>query len=212
MLKALARTFLIASLLRLIFGLARPLRLLGAVGLLGLPVAGLVGCGDITSLLSSGGHASTAKDRGARLVRVIDGDTIIISSSGGPQRRVRLLGIDAPETTRGHHECDGRQAARLLAGLLPPGARVRVVHNSSGEDHDRYGRELAWIYRRSDQTISVQERVIDHGLAMVYRFRGRDLDAGDRLDDAQLSAERRNMGVWARCGGDFHSQRPGRQQ
>jgi len=211
MLKTLARTLLIASLLRLFFGLARPLRLLAAAGLIALPIGGLAGCGNIGSLLSTGAR-SDAKDRGARVVRVIDGDTIIVSSAGGPQRRVRLLGLDSPEATQGHHECGGRRAARRLSRLLPQGARVRLVHNSSGEDRDRYDRELAWIYPAGERSVSVQERMVADGLAMVYRYRGRDLDAGERLDDAQLAAKRRNVGVWARCSGDFHSQRPGRQQ
>lgn len=96
--------------------------------------------------------------------------------------------------------------------MLPAGARVRLVHNSTGEYHDRYGRELAWVYRPPSHAVSVQERVVARGLAMVYRYRGRDLDFGDRLDDAQLVAKGRRLSVWGRCSGDFHTQRPGRQQ
>jgi len=210
MLRALGRALLISTLLRLFFSLARPLRLLAALGLIAVPVGGLAGCGNLGSLLAHDGLA--AKDRGARVVRVVDGDTVIVSSGGGPQRRVRLLGLDAPETTMGHHECAGASASAMLTRLLPAGARVRLVHNRTGEDHDRYGRELAWVYRPGDQVVSIQERLIARGLAMVYRYRGRDLDAGDRLDDAQLAAKRHRRGVWGRCGGDFHTERPGRQQ
>jgi micrococcal nuclease len=43
------------------------------------------------------GHSTTATDGKATVVRVIDGDTIVVRI-GSRDENVRLLGIDTPET------------------------------------------------------------------------------------------------------------------
>lgn len=76
-------------------------------------------------------------------VRVIDGDTLALSDG----RRIRLAGIDAPET--GHRAACAAEAAlaaratRALAALVTSG-RPLTLHRPPGEtrDLDRYGRQL----------------------------------------------------------------------
>jgi len=78
--------------------------------------------------------------RSARIVGVIDGDTVV-ARAAGRRVTVRLLGIDTPETHRGGVECGGREASHQLARLAPTGSRVRLVTDpGSGDTRDRYGR------------------------------------------------------------------------
>lgn len=60
---------------------------------------------------------------------VVDGDTIVIEDG----IRIRLLGIDAPETT----ECYGPEASRALASLVL-GQQVVLEKDQTAKDgHDR---------------------------------------------------------------------------
>lgn len=58
----------------------------------------------------------------ATVVRVIDGDTVVLGGLG----RVRLIGLDAPETWL-RHDCLGAEATRALRRLTPPGSPVRTA-------------------------------------------------------------------------------------
>ncbi len=74
----------------------------------------------------------------ARVLRVIDGDTVVVAIEGR-NRRVRYVGINTPE--RDEPCSDAATAAnRRLVG----GRRVTLVRDT--EDVDRYGRLLRYIY------------------------------------------------------------------
>ena len=82
----------------------------------------------------------------AKVTRVIDGDTIQVQL-GPSGQKVRLIGIDTPET-RGPgalRDCFGAEATSRVQALLPAGTTVRLVRDA--EPRDRYGRLLAYVYR-----------------------------------------------------------------
>ena len=82
-----------------------------------------------------------------RIVRVVDGDTIVAEQAG----KVRLTGVDTPETVapaqrRGEPpQCYGPEASAETKRLLPEGARVRFETDAS--EKDSFGRVLAYVYR-----------------------------------------------------------------
>ena len=109
----------------------------------------------------------------AEVVEVIDADTIAVRAFIWPghsvETRVRLAGVDAPETRRPDCEAEralGQEASRAVRDLLPPGRAVslyevelgsfagRVVARleSGGEDLGAWlmARGLAQAYGRSD--------------------------------------------------------------
>lgn len=110
----------------------------------------------------------------AEVVEVIDGDTIAVRAHIWPghsvETRVRLAGVDTPEVRRPDCEAEralGHEAARAVAGLLPPGRAVslyeielgsfagRVVARLQLDDGEDLGawlsaRGLAQPYGRSD--------------------------------------------------------------
>jgi micrococcal nuclease len=151
---------------------------------------------------------STDAPAAARIVRVVDGDTLV-ARAGGRRVTVRLLGIDAPETHGGPAECGGPAATRQLSRLAAVGAGVRLVTDPrSGDTHDRYGRLLAYV---DGPQGDLGERQLRAGLAYVYRFRGRRFSRLDRYRRAQGSARADRHGAWSGCAGDFHSDRRGSQ-
>ncbi len=76
----------------------------------------------------------------------IDGDTLRCTREDGAVERIRLSGIDAPETSRCRPErrCvqgDGAAARRQLADLVE-GKRLKITRLGK----DRYGRTIAAVY------------------------------------------------------------------
>lgn len=104
--------------------------------------------------------------RGRSFACVIDGDTLKLG-----QRRVRIIGIGAPETQ--HAQCPeearlGEQATAKLQQLLNQGP-FEMVAPAYGRQ-DRYGRDLRVIRRkRADGgTQSIAEEMRESGLAHRY--------------------------------------------
>lgn len=84
---------------------------------------------------------STAPSATATVLRVVDGDTVDVVDDVRGRLRVRILGIDTPETKRpGHTEaCWGRQATEFAASTLL-NQRVSLIADGSQDARDRYGR------------------------------------------------------------------------
>ena len=61
------------------------------------------------------------------VVRVVDGDTVVLRSAG----KSRLIGVDTPEVFGGR-ECFGREASAFAKRVLRPGLRVRVERVAKG--------------------------------------------------------------------------------
>ncbi len=121
-----------------------------------------------------------------RVVRVIDGDTVVVS--GG--ERVRLIGVDTPE--RG--DCFSR-AATAQAGRLAGGRAVRLRFDA--ERRDRYGRLLAYVYRAGDGAF-VNERLVREGFAVPLTI-APNVRHADRFVDAARDARAAERGLWAAC-------------
>jgi micrococcal nuclease len=121
---------------------------------------------------TGGGPSDTAVPRHAfqaTVDRVVDGDTFV-ARRDGRLLRVRLIGIDAPESVKPDApvECFGKESARFLRGLLRPGATVRAAYEPGGE-RDQFDRELwdVWLEDgRFVQGVLVRAGMAD---ARVYR-------------------------------------------
>lgn len=90
--------------------------------------------------------------------RISDGDTFSCVQKG---RRVRLLGIDTPESS----QWMGSLAKETLRSLLPVGSQVKVVIGAVPTDE--FGRTLAWVYS-TDGTF-VNEQMVRLGYADLFR-------------------------------------------
>ncbi|HYZ92939.1 MAG TPA: thermonuclease family protein [Actinomycetota bacterium] len=80
-----------------------------------------------------------ANARQVRVVRVVDGDTLVLDGVG----RARLIGIDTPEV-HGKSQCLGREASAHTERLL--GDRALVAFDV--DPVDRYGRALVYVWSK----------------------------------------------------------------
>ena len=122
-----------------------------------------------------------------RVVRVVDGDTVVLRSAG----KSRLIGVDTPEVF-GRQECFGREASAFAKRLLTPGTRVRVERDV--EDRDRYGRAL--VYLRLADGRSVNELLVARGFAVPLTIPP-NVRHADRFRDLARRARERGAGLWS---------------
>jgi endonuclease YncB( thermonuclease family) len=150
-----------------------------------------------------GGGTPKAQRIKARILRVIDGDTIRVRARGARRSRydVRLIGIDTPEKY-GRRECGAAKASQSMRRRAPRGLRVRLVSDPTQDLFDRYGRLLAYVERRSSGA-DLGRAQLAHGWARVYVFDRpfRRLGSYRRAARRARSASR---GVWRLCDGRFH--------
>ncbi|MFJ7936312.1 thermonuclease family protein [Sporosarcina sp. NPDC096371] len=126
------------------------------------------------------------------LVKTIDGDTIRIKYEGKEQN-VRYLLIDTPETNHPQlgKQPFGQKAKERNTELMNSGKLE--IEFDIGERVDKYGRLLAYIYIDG---VSVQEKLLEEGLARVgyvYPPNTRHLDA---FEKAQEKAKTAGIGIW----------------
>ena len=102
--------------------------------------------------------------------RVVDGDTIDISIDLGfdltKKERVRLAGIDTPEKrTKDQKEKEmGYQATEFLEMHLMEATKLTVRTEKDG----KFGRMLGWLYKTDEDTMSINQIMIDKGYAWAY--------------------------------------------
>jgi micrococcal nuclease len=129
-------------------------------------------------------------------VRVVDGDTIVVLLAGHNER-VRLIGIDTPESVKPNTpvQCFALEASARTKALLPPGSAVKLVRDV--ELRDRYGRLLAYVYRASDN-LFVNLSLARDGYASAYTYPPNVAHAGDFVA-AAAEARDAGRGLWSRC-------------
>ncbi|HCI4281971.1 TPA: thermonuclease family protein [Klebsiella variicola subsp. variicola] len=121
-------------------------------------------------------------DFSGRVVRVIDGDTVSVLA-GNQMFRVRLNGIDAPESKQAY----GQRSKQSLIALV---AQKDVLVISSNQD--RYGRYLGTIMKG---TSNINAEQVKNGMAWAYRFHGKATDM--KMLALEKSARSSGVGLWA---------------
>ena len=136
--------------------------------------------------------------------RTVDGDTldvVLLRNDGTPSastERVRLIGIDTPETKRPDTpiECFGKKASAAAAALLPNTTPVRLERDV--EERDRYGRLLAYVFRASDG-LFVNHELVRTGFAASYPYPP-NVTYADVFREAANAARAASVGLWGTCG------------
>jgi len=154
----------------------------------------------VWSSLRGGGAGTTGSGDGAiggargiaRVIRVIDGDTVILGGLGSS----RIVGVDTPETVKPDTsvQCFGPRASNFSKHVL--GAAVRVRYRVALEPVDAYGRSLVYLWLPDGRFFNAM--LIRRGLARPLPFppNTRYAPLFARLAG---SAARRGRGLWGRC-------------
>ena len=142
------------------------------------------------SFISAIGLASTAKNVSGRVMKVSDGDTVVIRpGDGGLFYKCRLYGIDAPEIPHefGPGQPYGEESAKALKKLIL-GQDVLIEIR----DRDKYGREVCVI--RKDGT-DMNLEMIRKGMAWAYRKYLKPPYASEYIE-AEKDAKDKGLGLW----------------
>jgi endonuclease YncB( thermonuclease family) len=131
----------------------------------------------------------------ARVIRVIDGDTVEVRLSTGARKDVRLVGIDTPEVYGGT-ECGGPEASESLKAILPPRTRVTLLSDVSQDDKDRYGRLLRYVHKGGKD---VNRQQVLRGYASVYVYDHHPFNRTASYRKAAQVAKAARRGMWGAC-------------
>jgi micrococcal nuclease len=142
-----------------------------------------------TSGLSPVGATETA-----RVVRVVDGDTIVIDRGHGDER-VRYIGIDTPESVKPNTPVEfmAKEASAANAALVEG---REIVLEKDVSDTDRYDRLLryAWL-RDGDGWVFVNLELVSRGFAQVATFPP-DVRWIETFLAAERVAREAGLGLW----------------
>ena len=146
----------------------------------------------------TGGLRPVGATEAARVVRVVDGDTLVIDRGLGNER-LRYLGVDAPESVKPDSEVEfmGREASAVNAALVEG---QTVVLERDVSDVDQYGRLLRYAWLRDgegqgDGWLLVNLELVRQGYAGVVTFPP-DVRWIDELRAAERVARDAGIGLW----------------
>lgn len=145
------------------------------------------------------------------VVKVSDGDTIKVETDNQTLVKVRLAGIDTPETPKYSKRGElkkpgqpfGEEAADYLRKLVY-GKRVKLEVYSV----DRYHRALAFVFLGST---NVNLEIVRAGLAEVYRGKGAFGPHKGVLVQAEEEVRAAKRGMWIQ-GNDYESSKDFRKR
>ena len=121
-----------------------------------------------------------------RVVAVHDGDTITVLDINRTQHKIRLAGIDAPESKQAF----GSRSKQNLSNLI---YNRQVTVN--WQKYDRYGRRVGVVLVDGHDVNLEQVRA---GMAWWYRQYARDQSPADRrlYEAAENDARKAKRGLW----------------
>jgi micrococcal nuclease len=122
--------------------------------------------------------------------RVIDGDTIIVDMDG-KEERVRLIGVDTPETVHPSKPVEyfGKEASEFTKSMVE-GKKVRLEYD--WQRRDKYGRLLAYIYLEDGTFLNAE--IIKQGYGFAYtRFPFKYLE---EFRQYEREARENGRGLW----------------
>ncbi len=139
------------------------------------------------------------------ITRIIDGDTIQ-ALYGGVEKRIRLIGIDTPESrvnrkakkdaNMSDHDLKtiiemGKKAKAYVDGLVKRGDLITIEFDV--QERDRYKRLLGYVYLSNGKMLN--EEIVKAGYANVMTIPP-NVKYKDRFIGAYQEAEEDKRGLW----------------
>lgn len=122
--------------------------------------------------------------------RVVDGDTIVVEIEG-KQEKVRLIGVDTPETVHPSKPVEyfGKEASEFTKRMVE---RKKVKLDYDWQKRDKYGRILAYIYLEDGTFLNAE--IIKQGYGFAYtKYPFKYLDEFRKYE---REARETNKGLW----------------
>lgn len=129
------------------------------------------------------------------VLRVEDGDTITVDMHGTDER-IRLIGVDTPETQdpRKPVQCFGRAASGFTKQLID-GGEVRLESDPLSSNRDRYNRLLRYVYLPDGRLL--QAEIIAEGYGFAYT--SFPFTKSGEFKNLETIAREQGKGLWSSC-------------
>ncbi|KUG03311.1 nuclease(snase)domain [hydrocarbon metagenome] len=140
----------------------------------------------------AGINNSTSADKLiGQVTQVVDGDTIWVDLNNNSSEKVRLIGVDTPETVHPTigEEPYGREASNYTKSRLTD---QQIELELDVQDRDQYGRLLAYVWIGSEL---FNETLVRQGYAQLSTYPP-NVKYVDRFTAAQTVARNASLGLW----------------
>jgi len=129
---------------------------------------------------------------GHQVIKVVDGDTMDVDIDGKIER-LRLIGIDTPETVdpRKEVQCFGKEASNKAKELLE-GKFVTLESDETQSTRDKYKRLLVYVFVDG---VNFNKFMIEEGYAYEYTYDSA-YKYQSEFKEAQVNAQSLNKGLW----------------
>jgi micrococcal nuclease len=148
----------------------------------------------------------------AVVINVIDGDTYE-AKIGNSVEKIRLIGIDTPEKYENYKLYADTQRTKKnintikrlgniasdYAEKLVKGKKVKLVKEIQGDERDKYGRLLRYVYLEDGTFVNL--KLIKDGYANVYTKY--DYSLREDFISAERYARENKLGLWSDSLSDF---------
>ncbi len=127
------------------------------------------------------------------LERTVDGDTIIVRD-GQVRIRVRMIGIDTPESKKEGTAIEdyALEAGDKLTEFLSGEKEVCLIDDEVGDKYDVYGRKLAYVF--TSEGLDLNAEMLKVGLARGYfSF---PFERKQEFKGYEYEAREANLGLW----------------
>jgi len=127
------------------------------------------------------------------VTKIVDGDTFWVDDGSEKGMKIRLIGVDAPESRRsfnkevGHY---GKEAKEYLTQMLDR-KLVRLEYDVGRKD--RYGRTLAYVYLEDGTFVNAD--LVKNGYAMIMTVPP-NVKYAELFLELQREARENGRGLW----------------
>ena len=140
-----------------------------------------------------------------KFIRTVDGDTIIVEDSNGEHKRVRMIGIDTPESVAQEEERNneyGVMASDYTKELLSNAGILYLEYDVDADD--QYDRILAYVWLEDvDDTFNVENIknsmvnaiIVENGYGIAKKYEP-TVAHDDILAELMAEAKENNIGLW----------------
>lgn len=131
-------------------------------------------------------HIAEAERLESTVLRVPDGDSLVVRLESGRTERLRLIGVNAPELDQ---KPWGERARRFTRSMV---LDRRVVIEPGAEPRDKYGRLLAYVFIDGRM---LNEELLRNGLAVRLTVPP-NTRYTERFAAAEQAARAAGIGIW----------------
>jgi micrococcal nuclease len=143
---------------------------------------------------NSNSEKKNKSDQYVAVTKIVDGDTFWIDDGSEKGQKIRLIGVDTPETKRtGRKEIGyfGKEAKEYVTKILK-GKKVALEFDVG--KYDQYHRTLAYVYLEDGTFLNAE--LVKQGYAMVMTVPP-NVKYAEMFLYLQKEAREHNRGLWA---------------